>query len=141
MVSEAELKERENKITLIIKNDLTNLKDLFSYCETLYNFDELKYLNTSHCTNFSRMFNCLKISNIKALEEWDVSNCNSFKGMLASCSSLKNIKALRNWNVSNCKNLSNMFYFCESLSDIKAFEDGMYQIVIVSVKSLLFVHH
>ena len=67
------LKKGENNITICIKNPLTNLSDMFSFCETLYNIDELKYLNTKYVTNFSGMFQYTKISNIQALENWDTS--------------------------------------------------------------------
>jgi len=37
-------------MTLIIKNNLTNLEKLFYECKTLYNIDDLKYLDTSNCS-------------------------------------------------------------------------------------------
>ena len=48
---------------------------MFYKCKTLYNIEELKYLNTEYCTDFSEMFNeCSLLSNIKSLENWNVSN-------------------------------------------------------------------
>ena len=43
--------------------------------------------------------------------------------MFCGCSSLSDIKALENWNVSNGNNFQSMFYGCSSLSDIKALKN------------------
>ncbi len=66
LIKEYELEEGNNNIKLIIKNNLINLEKMFYKCETLYNIDELKYLNTNYCTNFSHMFfSCQYLSDIK----------------------------------------------------------------------------
>ena len=44
---------------------------------------------------------CTLLSDIKALQNWNVSNGNNFQGMFYECSSLSDIKALQNWNISN----------------------------------------
>ena len=41
-----------------------------------------------------------QLSDIKALEKWNVSNGNNFSYMFAGCSQLSDIKALEKWNVS-----------------------------------------
>ena len=81
LVSESYLKEGENNITIRIKNTLTNLSEMFCFCESLYNIEELKYLNTGNVTDFSAMFEYCKISNINALENWDTSKSETFKSM------------------------------------------------------------
>ena len=70
-----------NKITLIIKNNLTNLEQMFYDCKELYYIDELKYLDTSSCSNFNGMFFYTNISNLKFLENRDVSNAINFSKM------------------------------------------------------------
>ena len=46
---------------------------MFNNCENLQNINELKYLNTKYCTNFSFMFiECLTLNDIKSLENWNV---------------------------------------------------------------------
>ena len=44
---------------------------------------------------------CKSLSDIKSLENWNVSNGNDFSYMFNECSSLSDIKSLQNWNVSN----------------------------------------
>ena len=122
LVEEYYLKEGENNVTICIKNTLTNLSYMFPFCKTLYNIDELKYLNTEKVTDFSYMFEYTKISNIKALENWDTSKSESFRSMFSSCELLSNIKPLKNWNVSRSKNFSDMFCRCK-ISDIKSLEN------------------
>jgi len=42
---------------------------------SLKNIEELKYLNTKKVSNFSGMFEgCASLSDVKALENWNVSN-------------------------------------------------------------------
>ena len=48
--------------------------------------------------------------------------------MFSNCSSLSDIKSLENWNVSNVNNFSHMFDSCSSLSDIKSLENWKYKI-------------
>ena len=43
--------------------------------------------------------------------------------MFYCCSSLSNIKPLENWNVSNGTDFSGMFCDCRALSDIKSLEN------------------
>ena len=113
-----------NKITLIIKNNLTNLEQMFYDCKELYNIDELKYLDTSSCSNFNGMFFYTNISNLKFLENWNVSNVINFSKMFMGCSNILDIKPLGNWNVSKCTYFSGMFcYFCPKISDIKPLEN------------------
>ncbi len=55
-----------------------------------------------NANNLQSMFNQYSsLSNIKALEKWNVSNGNNFRCMFEGCSSLSNIKALEKWNLSN----------------------------------------
>ena len=95
LISEYALNVGENDITIKIKKKLTNLEYMFEYCNSLYNINDLKYLNTKYCNNFGYMFyECSSLSDIKALEKWNVSNGNDFGYMFYGCSSLSDIKAL-----------------------------------------------
>ena len=54
---------------------------MFSFCKSLYNFDELQYLNTENVMDFFIMFQHTKISNINSLKNWDSSNSESLELM------------------------------------------------------------
>ena len=49
-----------------IKNRIKDLGHMFYECKNLENIDELKYLNTKYCNNFSFIFyECSSLSDIK----------------------------------------------------------------------------
>ena len=65
---------------IIIKNKIKSLERMFDNCDKLIDINELKYLNTKYCNNFSYMFyECSSLTDIKSLEKWNVSNCKNFK--------------------------------------------------------------
>ena len=81
-----ELENGKNNITLIIEKNLTKLEYMFYGCKSLYNIDELKYLDVSRCHYFSYMFDgCSQLSDIKPLEKWDVSKSFTFNHMFVNC--------------------------------------------------------
>ena len=112
------LKKGYNKIIIKLNddNDIYNLEYMFSGCTCLKSIEGLK--------NFSCMFyHCLLLSDIKALENWDVSNVKDFSCMFSQSNSLFDIKPLQNWNVLNGNDFTFMFNRCELLSDIKPLEN------------------
>ena len=124
LVADYDLKKGINIIQMIIKDKLTNLAHMFSYCLSLADIGELKYLNTEEVNDFSAMFfTCLMLSDISSLQNWNVSNGKSFGQMFANCRALKSLNGLQNWNVSNATFFRDMFFACTSLSDIKALEN------------------
>ena len=52
--------------------------------------------------------NCSSLSDIRALENWDVSNGNNFSYMFSGCKSLSNVK-IEKWDLSKCTNFTCMF--------------------------------
>ena len=114
------LRKGENYIKILIKNNLTNLNNMFNSCTSLKNIDGLKYLDTRNVTDFSYMFwGCTSLSDIRPIQHFVVINCQNYQGMFGGCTSLSDIKPLQNWNVSKGNNFSTMFFSCTSLSDIK----------------------
>ena len=62
---------------------------------------------------------CSSLSNIRSLQNWDVSRGNNFSYMFYKCSSLSDIRELKNWNLSNRSYFGEMLKGCFSLLDIK----------------------
>ena len=53
---------------------------MFYECKLLKNIDKLKYLDTKEINNFSYMFyKCSSLTDIKPLQNWNVSNKNYLK--------------------------------------------------------------
>ena len=93
---------------------------MFNNCSSLSDIKPLENWNVSNGNDFSFMFNnCSSLSDIKALKNWNVSNGNNFSYMFFGCKTLRDIKALENWNVSNGNNFENMFSGCKSLPNLK----------------------
>jgi len=62
-------KKGDNKVTIIIKNKLTNLSFMFNECSILKDISELKYLDVSESNSFEGMFFfCYELKDIKPLE-------------------------------------------------------------------------
>ena len=51
-------------------------------------------------------YGCSLLSDIKSLQNWNVSNGNNFGYMFYGCSSLLDIKPLQNWNISKWQYIS-----------------------------------
>ena len=55
---------------------------MFECCSSLRNIDGLMNLDTKDINNFSFMFcECYKLSDLKPIKNWNVSNGNDFSGM------------------------------------------------------------
>jgi len=127
LIDTCNLNKGENIVTLIIKNQLTDLSYMFCNCSSLKNMEELRYLNTENVTNFSYIFakpwysidnRFHSFTDINCLSTWNVSNGIDFSEIFRGCEKLSNIKALENWDVSNGINFQNLFCGCSLLSDI-----------------------
>ena len=124
LVDSFPLKKGDNTITILIKNDITNLSNMFNSCNTLKNINQLRYLETKNVTDFSFMFwGCTSLNDIKPIQNWNVANGKNFQSMFGGCSLLEDITPLQNWKVSNGNNFSAMFYFCSLLSNIKPLQN------------------
>ena len=89
LIEKYNLRKGENKIKIIIKNKIKNLKFMFDECKSLKNIEEIKYLDTKEIEDFSFMFcSCSSLSDIKGLENWDVSNGKDFSCIFYECISL-----------------------------------------------------
>ena len=69
-------------------------------------------------TNFNKMFNnCQNLTEIKGIENWDVSSVTDFGSMFNGCSSLTSLD-LSSWDTSQCTNMDSMFAGCSSLTSL-----------------------
>lgn len=102
--------------TLICDSGVTDMSNLFSYCESLSTLD-VSNLDTSNVTNMSSMFNFC--SNLTTLDvsNFDTSNVTDMSSMFKSCINLT-ILDLSNFNTSKVTNMSNMFLLCRNLTTL-----------------------
>ena len=124
LVDKFTLLKGKNNIKMIIKNELSNIEEMFHGCKALVNINDLKYLDLKNITSITKLFyGCESLKDIKALENWDVSKFEDLYGVFCRCKSLSDINPLKNWNVSNCKNFCCMFSECEALEDLNALKN------------------
>ena len=98
-----------------------NSVGLFSYCSSLTDLTALENWNVSKVTNMKSMFSrCASLTDLTALERWDVSNVTTMGYMFFECSNLTNLTGLEDWRVYNVKDMSSMFYDCSGLTDLTA---------------------
>ena len=117
------VENNKNKIKIEIEGKEYELMEYYKI-NNKNKYLHIKIKEIENVTDMSYMFSgCSSLSNIKALQNWNVSNGNNFSFIFSECSSLLDIKELENWNVSNGHDFSYMFYQCSSLSDIKGLEN------------------
>ena len=124
LVDKFTLLKGKNNIKMMIKNELTNIEEMFRGCKTLVNINDLKYLDLKNISSIKNLFyKCESLKDIKVLENWDVSKLEDLSGLFYYCRSLYDINPLKNWNVSNCKNFSLIFAECEALYNLDALKN------------------
>ena len=96
--------------------DRTNVVKFYS-CNKLKTLD-LSTLNTTNITNMSEMFyGCYLLTDIKGIEDWDVSNVTNMSKMFYNCYVLPSID-FGSWNTSNVTNMYRMFYGCSGITSL-----------------------
>ena len=119
LVNNIELLKGENTIKMIIKNQLSDLSNMFLWCNCLKDIKGLKDLDVKEVKDFSNMFSgCSLITDLTPLQNWNVSNGINFSNMFCNCWKLEDLTPLKNWDVSKGMNFQRMFYGCSSLSDV-----------------------
>ena len=92
---------------------------MFYDCVALSNLEGLKNWNTQNVTRMSFMFaHCSSLTNINSLKNWDTSNVTHMNSMFYGCSSLSNCEGLKDWNTHNIEYPYFMFFDCISLTTV-----------------------
>jgi len=64
--------------------------------------------------------NCISLTGVTGLRQWDVSKVRIMRSMFNGCVSLKSLDGLENWNLASIITVERMFDGCSSLSDVSA---------------------
>ena len=116
-------KNYNNKDDIKIKikgiENVTNMKGMFSGCNTLSSLPDLSELNTSKVKNMSEMFSgCKTLSSLPDISKWDTSNVKNMSKMFSCCKILSSLPNISKWNTSNVKNMSDLFSGCNELTSL-----------------------
>jgi hypothetical protein len=112
-----------------------NLKDLWGFCECLFNHDLTRIVNTSlmfqdcgsltdlrplsllstdYLIDSSLMFSwCFRIKDLRPISSWNMTHIRNIHGMFLNCTSLHDISPLSSWNASRVKNGGLVFTNCD----------------------------
>ena len=95
------------EITLVGITNITNMSNMFFYCDSLISISDISKLNTSKITQMNNLFcNCESLLSLPDISKWDISNVTDISGLFSGCSSLESLPDISKWNTSNVK-----FYF------------------------------
>ena len=109
-------KEKIKKIKLIIDNDITSLKDLFSGCKII---QEITFMNfkRKNINNMSSLFKyCLSLQKIN-FNSFNSENVTNMNYMFYQCIKLEELD-LSNFNTQNVTTMQKMFFECRKLKKI-----------------------
>ena len=97
-------------------NNITDMSNMFSHCDTLISFSDISKMDTSKVVNMANMFReCYSLKSLKGISNWNTSNVKDMSGLFAQCESLQSLPDISNWDTSNVEDISWMFYECEKL--------------------------
>ena len=112
-----------------------NLKDIWGFCESLFNNDLTRIVNTSlmfqdcgsltdlrplcllstdYLIDSSLMFSwCFRLKDLQPISSWNMAHVRNIHGMFLNCTSLHDISPLSSWNTSHVKNGGYVFANCD----------------------------
>ena len=115
-----EIKNGEEKIELIITgiNDITDMSNIFSECNSLESIDNILKWNTNNVTNMSCMFFNCKLLSLPDISKLKTRNVTDMSYMFFGCKNVETLPDISKWDTSNVTDMSYMFYNCESLTKL-----------------------
>ena len=97
-------------------NNIINMEDMFSHCDTLISLPDISNIDTSNVININGLFSqCNLVLSLPDISKWDTSNVIDMGSLFSGCFSLKSLPDLSRWNTSKVRNMSFMFNSCSSL--------------------------
>ena len=110
--------DKKYEITIIFKNKLNNLANLFEGCKELISID-LSSFDTSNVNDMEKMFfGCEKLKQIKGINNLNTSNVTNMSSMFDGCCELEYLD-LSNLDTSKVDDMGFMFSGCNKLKEIK----------------------
>ena len=106
-----------NEIKLKINKTLTNIKHMFSECESLLYIEGLDKIDTSNITDMSHMFfECKNLCYLPDISNWNTSKVTKMEYMFCGCSSLSLLPDIGKWDISSVTDINHIFFNCSSLT-------------------------
>ena len=113
-----DIQSKDLRIKLKGVNFVTDLSEMFRFCEDLLELPNISRMDTSRVTNMNTMFEgCLKLVQLDGINRWNVENVLSMRGMFYNCSNLTSLPKINEWKTIKLNDCYEMFYGCESLKN------------------------
>ena len=136
------------KITLFMKNDVTDISGMFLNCKALKKIisifdinsntnindiselfggctslrelpDSISTWDTSKIENMEGIFyECQSLNYLPDISKWNTSKVNNMMSIFNRCTTLRSLPDISKWNTKSVTNMSNMFINCSSLTEI-----------------------
>ena len=109
------------KITLFMKNNVTDISGMFVDCKALKNIKSIFDINTnSNIKDISELFRgCTSLRKLPdSISDWDTSNIINMEGIFYECQSLNYLPDISKWNTSNVQNMMSVFNRCKTLREL-----------------------
>ena len=117
-------------VSNFVVDNITNLRNMFNYCQKLQIVRGLEKWNTKKCTDMYGMFaTCRVLESVGDISNWDVSNVKQFVNMFKNCAKLKTVD-LSKWNTGSATHITSMFLNCyeiESVGDLQNWDTSNVQ--------------
>ena len=121
-----DIQSKDFRIKLKGVNFVTDMTEMFRFCEDLLELPNISRMDTSRVTKMNTMFEgCLKLIKLDGINRWNVENVLSMRGMFYNCSNLKSLPEINEWKPIKLNDCYEMFYGCKSLtnSEVSKFEN------------------
>ena len=104
-------------------SNVTNMQGMFSAKTSEYmnltNIKGIEDFDVSNVTNLYYTFGRCAHLKFLDLSRWVVTNkCTTLRQMFSDCNALEYIRGINNWDISNVTDLRNVFFYCENLKEI-----------------------
>lgn len=111
-----EINNNSLKIELVIKKDLTNMKNMFIKCSSLLSITDFSLIDTKKVFDMSNLFSgCISLGTISGISEWKTNNVKNMSRMFKQCRTIKVLPDISKWNTNKVEDMTEMFFNCESL--------------------------
>lgn len=106
-----------NDLDKLRTDDVTNMQDVFQYCQKVTTLDGINAWNTAKVTTMQNLFyNCRAVTKLD-LSGWNTAAVTDMSFMFTACVELLSLD-LSGWNTANVTTMSDMFGSCKKLTTL-----------------------
>ena len=98
--------------------NITDMSNMFDFCENLVSLPDISKMNTNNITNMSSMFkDCRSLSSLPDISNWNTSSVIDLSHIFENCESLETLPEIGKWETFSLVDMSYAFKNCISLTN------------------------